>query len=144
MIIDLGCGPEREYWISADLRLDLNVGDEPDDNLYNFDMRTETLPVSDNTVDEIYCRYSLRFMYDEVTGLVDIFREMARALKPLGRITIIDWPEVFDPEQGDYYEVDYKVVQSTMLLALAMVKNLQLQTEIVGDDGFLWIIQKGE
>ena len=49
--------------------------------------RAEALPFGDGTFDAVVCQFGLMFLYDQVQAL----REMARVLRPGGRLVVATW-----------------------------------------------------
>lgn len=148
MIIDLGCGPERERWFSGAIGVDLNADlrDPHQRHVVIEDVR-EGIPFPNNVADMILARHSLRYMYDNTEGLSNLLHDILGVLKPNGALLVIDYPELFNEDLGDYEDVGYKRVKE-VLDEVGNISNqeayLELRTEVYSDFEYVWLFQKVE
>lgn len=154
---DIGCGSDPERWRPGAYKFDLEAWDiersdfetiddlelaAVDEHVIGFDFRTETLPAKDETVDAIYMRHSLSYMWETYIELVERLRECSRVLRVGGLLLIQDYCHQL--EANGYVDVDYEDIHVQLVEALEHLPDLEIH---FGDpcrcgDEYVWIFER--
>ena len=99
VIIDLGCGEDPERWVSGAYKVDDGLKEEyaKRNNIINEDF-TKGLSFPDNSVDIIFARNSLSWMYGNQETFNNVMNEVLRLLKPNGLLIVQEGLELPDAQ----------------------------------------------
>lgn len=160
-IVDLGCGSDPERWKPNSIKLDLNVCDTDrlnidtiedlnEDDKYQkvigYDATEETMPFQDNTVSTIYATASIRHMFNNVVELSNLLNKLLRVTADKGMLVVNDYCELFDPESGDYHEVEYQRIGEILERAIeipCLEGEWEVEFEGTSNDGtqYCWVLR---
>ncbi len=153
IIVDLGCGFDPERYIPCTYRIDLNATREEADQLGitiadftdPYDLDTILVP---DSVDEFHSRHSIRYHISTACDLLTLLDLWGYYLKPGGRITIIDYTEIFDEQSNEPFDEPYHEYRQRFAKTLTdPPRNLELTTEATNNLGygtyeFIWVFQR--